>query len=159
MSGSPHSNRMREVREAQSHVLSLRELASVTGIDFNTLGRFERGDQALDITRGRKIAKALGVRLSALLLPEDMELQVDDKAREVLHELSEIPQEHLPAYISAARAMVETARRMAAQRSAGALAGDGRLVGALAERWNAFDDSGREKLLQLMDFSLGHRNG
>ena len=63
------SNRIRELREEKG--LSMRALAAQLGMDHGYLGRMERGDSDLSLERMRRIARALSVGVTDLLLPED----------------------------------------------------------------------------------------
>lgn len=141
-------NRIRQLRDDLGW--TVRDLAEKSGIDFSTINRMERGAQALDLPRMQRIARAIGVRASALLADEDVELRASEHGQAVLAELNAIDPAEIPDVIAAAREVVRLARNMAAQRSSGALLGRSQTVAALADVWNGWDDSERERGLELL---------
>lgn len=56
---------LREIRERKN--LKLREVEDLTGIDLNTISRYERGVISATVETARKIANALGVSVDELL--------------------------------------------------------------------------------------------
>lgn len=119
-------------------------------MDFNGVFRIETGKQALTVERMRQIARVLGVKPSELLNDEDVEFRADERGMELIRELEEIPVEDRTQTLIAARELVRLARHMAAQHSAGALGGDQRQLGELADLWNTFDHGARARALELL---------
>lgn len=93
---------------------------------------------------------ALNVKVSELLTDDDVELRADETGRTILAELKELPKKDLPSFLVATREIMSVARQLAAQRSAAALGGEPRQIGQLADLWNHWDDSGRDKALDLL---------
>lgn len=152
MSGTERpENRLRELRDARH--LSVRDLAEKSGVDFNTVSRMERGAQALDIPRMRKLAAALNVKPSELLNDEDVELRANETGRALLEQLSTVSPEDQVLLAVAAGEVLKVARRMAAGQSAGALMGRAEHVAGLADVWNSWSDAERARGLELLRVS------
>ena len=62
-------NRILEIRHTNS--IRLGDLANALGTSQSQIGRFEKGERALDIPWGRRIAEVLNVSFGDLLAPED----------------------------------------------------------------------------------------
>lgn len=130
--------------------MSVRDLAERSGVDSATINRMERGTQPLDYPRGKRIAAALGVKFSRILLDEDVELRADDKGNAALAELAAVPAAMWPDMIAMTRRMVSVAREMAAHHSAGALGGNEKQIAELAKIWGGFDDAARDRALTIL---------
>jgi transcriptional regulator with XRE-family HTH domain len=64
--------RVRELRAER--MLSLRDVAKISGLSFHTVGELERGNRRAQPRTVRALAKALKVKHSEILLREDDEL-------------------------------------------------------------------------------------
>lgn len=140
-----HPNRIKELRDARGW--SLRELDEHSGITHTKLHRIETGATPADISDLRKIARALDVKISALLNDDDVEMRADNFAAGLLDIMKQIPSEVRADVIIAAHAVVRTARGIAAQHSS--LEGNPNQVAQLAETWNRFRDAERGEALDL----------
>lgn len=138
---------MREERH-----LSLRDLAQIAGMDVNKVHRLETGAVKLDLDSMRRIAKALGLKASALLLDEDVELRADAVGTAIFAELSQLPADERPVVLDMARNLVRIVRGSAAGQSAAALDGAPNQVAELAETWNAYTPEDRDHALSILRF-------
>ena len=110
-------NRIRQLRDKRNW--TVRDLAQRSGIDFSTVNRFERGTQALDLPRMRRLANALQVHTSELLVDDDVELRADDYGRSIMQEIRDIPHDLQADALRAARELARIARGIAARSRAG----------------------------------------
>lgn len=147
MEGSP-TNRIRELREARHQ--SLRDLAQLAGMDVNRVHRLETGAIKLDIDSMRRITAAWGLRPSALLLDEDVEMRADEIGSAIMSELSAVDGEARLELFHMARELVRLVRTSAATKTAGALSGTNQQVSELAEAWNAFTPEARDRALGIL---------
>lgn len=144
----PLPNRIRALRDTRH--MSVRDLAEKSGIDQSTINRMERGAQPLDYPRGKRIAAALGVRFSAILNDDDVEMRADDAGNAILAELENIPPHEKASVIAMATALVRIVRVTAARHNAGALGGDPEQITELADLWNKYDANGRARVLSIL---------
>lgn len=140
-------NRIRELRNGAD--LSIQTLADKIGLTKSQLHRIELGETDLDLPLMRQIARGLNVKASELLLEEDVECRPDSTAKQVLEVLVSVPADDRRVLLRAVKDIVQIARRIAAQRSAGALNGDLIQIGRLADVWNNLDDDQRHRMLDL----------
>jgi transcriptional regulator with XRE-family HTH domain len=141
-------NRIRELREDRGW--SLRDLEQRCKINFNTLSRLETGASPLDYDKMKRISAAFQLPASALLNDEDVEFRLDETGTEFKRVLSDIPYGEQAATLQVARDLVRIVVATAAQRSAGALRGEARQVGALADIWNGFGEEQRDRALDIL---------
>ena len=144
--GSVLPNRIRELRENRQ--LALRDLANLAGMDVNKIHRLETGGIKLDHDSMRRVAKGLGVKPSALLPDEDVELRADELTAAMFKELAAIPEEERLNFLQMAQGMVRLARGMAA--SGTALEGPADQVAQLTASWNGFRPEDRERALGIL---------
>jgi transcriptional regulator with XRE-family HTH domain len=144
-------NRIKELRDQRGW--SLRDLAERCGLTFTMIQRLENGTTQLDVEKMRRISRGFNLPASALLNDEDVEFRANETGNEIMRILREIPPSDCLATLTAAREMVRIANTLAARRSAGALHGQDRQVGELAEMWNGFDDERRDRALDLLKVS------
>lgn len=145
------TNRIRELREDRAW--SLRDLEQRSGITHTKLHRIETGTTAPDYNDLKKIAKAFDIRISGLLIDEDVELRVDEFGQDILDLLTQIPAPERPDVLLAARHVARAVTGIAASRSSAALNGDPELVSKLAHRWNTLQDSDRPYALDLWNIA------
>jgi transcriptional regulator with XRE-family HTH domain len=141
-------NRIAELRERYG--FSVRDLAEKLGWDHNKLHRLETGASRLDVETMRIVAAKLGLKPSVLLNDADVELRADQDGQEILALLQAVPRERWLDFLVVARQLLDLVHVMAAQKTAGALAGESRQIGELREAWNSFDDSGRDRVLAML---------
>lgn len=150
-----YPNRIQALRQAQSPPWSLRDLEQRTNkrITHSKLHRIETGATAPDFDDLKIIANAFGVRISALLNDQDVELRIDDFGRDLLDLLAEVPKDQRADVLLAARHVARAVTGIAASRSAAALRGEPTLVDQLAERWNTFSEDERPRALDLWNIA------
>lgn len=131
----------------------MRDLEKKSGITHTKLHRIETGATAPDFNDLRRIAKAFGVRISALLNDEDVEFRADEFGDDILDLLKSIPTEQRPDVLVAAQHVARAVTGIAAGRSAAALYGDPTLVDKLAHKWNNLNESDRAYALDLWNIA------
>lgn len=141
-------NRIAELRE--HYRLSIRDLAEKLGWDHNRLHRLETGASRLDVETMRIIASKLGLKPSALLNDEDVELRASEQGQEILSLLQSVPPGHWLDFLKIARELLNLVQIMAAQNAPGVLAGETRQIGELRDVWNNFDETSRDRALALL---------
>ncbi len=103
------NHRIRELRDERR--LTQVEVAAAAGMQQNAYWRVETGKQELDIPTMRKIARALRVAPSQLLLDEDVELRAAGVTGEIMAALSAVDDEDKPMVLRYARELVRIVRR------------------------------------------------
>lgn len=144
----PH--RIRELMDQRE--LSLQGLADlIPGVNKSQVHRVVRGETVLDIVWMRRIAAALGVKPSVLLLDEDVDIRPDDLDRQILETLAVVPQEDRATLVRIAADMVRLVKRLAAERP---LEGNPEQIGKLADIWNSLEPAQRDRALAIIDAVL-----
>lgn len=139
-------NRIRELRGTRS----LDWLSEQSGVSRNSINQIERGFAELTLEKMRKLAPALGVRPSALLNDEDVELRLGPESEALLETMREIPAGDHPTVVLAAAAIIKIAKQMALKNTKTYFDGDADQVGHLSVLWNSMTTESRERAISIL---------
>lgn len=140
-------NRIRELRGDRS----LDWLAEQSGVARNSINQIERGMAELTLDKMRKLAPALGVRPSALLNDEDVELRLGPHSKMLMEALREIPAADHPSLAWAAAAIIKIAKQMALKNTNNYFDGEPEQVGHLSSLWNSMTPESRARAITMLD--------
>ena len=141
-------NRIVELRNA--HGLSEDALADRLGWLKSKVHRLETGGTELNLRDMRQIAAALGIRPSELLNDEDVEYRAGESEEIVRSALSHVAPDDRELFVRICIDLARIVRRSAPKRDAVMLSGNTMYAMQLAELWNDFDDSARERALGFL---------
>lgn len=139
-------DRIREMREARGWTLS--ELARRIDSTPTQVRKLETGDLQVSLLWMRRFARAFGVKMAALLPPDEIDISATGEAAELLDAFFAVPPRDRPILLAAAREVVGVVRRMGAK--AGALPGDPALSAEMLDVWQKWDDQQRRAALDLL---------
>lgn len=149
--------RVRQMREERGWSRS--ELARQFGTTPSHIQKLEDGNLKISLELMRKFARVFGVKMAALLPPEENDFSSSPDIQELLEAFYEVPIADRATLLNAAKAIAGTARTIAAQMSGNVLPGDPQLSTQMYEKWGNWTDQQRREALNLLStidrFSAG----
>lgn len=143
-------NRIAELREARNW--SLADLAREAKTTPAQIQKLERGDRRLTIDWMRRLAGALGVKPSVLLLDDDLEIpRLQAMEAALMAELRAAPEIDPQLLLNAARAVARVVRHACARQAMhDKIEGEGILVDNLADAWSQLSEPQRRRAVELV---------
>lgn len=142
--------RVRKLREERGW--SLTDLAGRMGTTAGQITKLQNGDLQISLLWMRRFARAFGIKMGALLPPDEMDLSRSDEAAELLEIFYGVPEAERPALLRAAVAVIRAARTIAAEgQGAPVLTGNPDLAAKVSAAWGRWSESDRKRAAEVLD--------
>lgn len=145
------SSRITGLRHAKGW--SMADLARAAGTTKGQIQKLERGDRRLTFDWMAKLAGAMGVKMSALLPPEEVECPNNSAETEILRFVSEIPMAEKMPFLRIARELLRLIASAAGDNFLSVLSGSTELNSQLISTWAGLSQEERKWALSMMQLA------
>lgn len=126
------------------------ELARRVGTTPTQIRKLENGDLNISLEWMDRLARAMGVKMSAFLAPDQIDIPADSHTSAILAIVQELPPTQRVSLVRAAVEVMGAARSLSAEQSGVALQGSPAVAAEVARAWQGMDERQRRNAAELM---------